>query len=100
MLKLPIQTQINKQLPKNKIYQKLMLNTAQKESFDTDISRIYISNEISEKTVNIARGDDIDSIYVLLVHLKKKDYSDKNIMILSKIIDRNIVYAMKFEEEY
>ncbi len=100
MLNLPTQTEINKSLPKNAIFQKLMLNAAQKESFDNDVSRIYISNEISERTINIAKGDAIDSIFVLLVHLKKKAYTDKNITMLSKMIERNIVYVLKFEEEY
>ena len=100
VLNLPTQTEINKPLPKNAIFQKLMLNTAQKESFDNDISRIYIANEISERTINITKGETIDSIFVLLVHLKRKEYADKNITILSKMIDRNIVYLMKFEEEY
>lgn len=100
MLNLPIQTEINKQLPKNAIFQKLILSTSQKESFDNDISRIYIANEISERTLNIEKGENIDSIFVLLVHLKKKEYADKNITMLSKMIDRNIVYLMKFDEEY
>ncbi len=100
MLNLSAQTEINKTLPKNAIFQKLMLNTAGKASFDKDILRINIANEISERTINIAKGKSIDSIFVLLVHLKKKEYADKNITLLSKMIERNIVYVMKFEEEY
>ena len=100
MLNLPIQTEINKQLPKTAIFQKLMLNTAQKESFDKDISRIYIANEISERTVNITKGEKIDSVFVLHIHLKTIDFNEKNITMLSKMIDRNIVYLLEYENQF
>ena len=42
MLGLPKSTELNKLLPKKAIYAKFQMNTAQKERFDGEISRISI----------------------------------------------------------
>ena len=47
MLGLPKTTELNKQLPKNAIYAKFQMNTAEKAKIDADISRITIVNEVS-----------------------------------------------------
>ncbi len=100
MLNLPKSTEISKQLPKTAIYQKLLFNTSQKESFDTDISRVYIANEISERTTNIKAGETVKSIFILHIILKRKNYAEKNILKLAKMIPQNIVFVLDFEDEY
>lgn len=97
MLGLPKTTETLKQLPKKAIYAKFSLNTAAKEHFDSDISKIVIVNEISPATTTISKGDGISSFFVLLVSLKKKDYDEKNIALLSKLIPQNILYILEYE---
>lgn len=53
MLGLPQKTELSKQLPKKAIYAKFLMNTAQKDRFDADISKITIVNEVSENTTII-----------------------------------------------
>ena len=53
MLGLPKATELSRQLPKKAIYAKFSMNTAAKNRFDADISRITIVNEISPSTVAI-----------------------------------------------
>ena len=48
MLNLPNATELHKPLPKSQIYKKFQLTNAQQTKFDADISRIIITNEISE----------------------------------------------------
>ena len=67
MLGLPKATELNKQLPKKAIYAKFQMNTAAKDRFDADISRINIVGEISPNTVGIAAGENVATIFVLLV---------------------------------
>lgn len=97
MLGLPKATETLKQLPKKAIYAKFGLNTAAKEHFDSDISKIVIVNEISPVTTTISKGDGISSFFVLLVSLKKRDYDEKNIALLSKLIPQNILYILEYE---
>lgn len=100
MLNLPEITELHKPLPKTQIYKKFQFSNAQQTKFDADISRIDIVNEVSLRTIpSIQQGKKINSIYVLSVTLKTKDYDSKNIEKISKIIPQNLVFALQYEEE-
>ena len=75
------------------------MNTAAKEKFDADISRINIVAEISPNTVNIAKGETVSVIYVLQVILKHKEFEDKTISQISKLIDQNMVLVLDCDGE-
>lgn len=94
MLGLPKTTELNKQLPKNAIYAKFQMNTAEKAKIDADISKITIVNEVSAAKVNIADGEQVKSFFVLLVALKKKDFEGKTIITISKLIPQNMLLVL------
>jgi hypothetical protein len=95
MLGLPKSTELSKQLPKKAIYLKFNMNTAAKDKFDADISRITIISEISPATTTIAAGESISAIYVLLVSLKHKDYSEATIAQLNRLINQSMVLLLE-----
>jgi hypothetical protein len=95
MLGLPKSTELSKQLPKKAIYLKFNMNTAAKDKFDADISRITIVSEISPATTTIAAGESISAIYVLLVSLKHKDYSEATIAQLNRLINQSMVLVLE-----
>ena len=99
MLGLPKSTEMSKQLPKKAIYTKFQMNTAAKEKIDADISRITIVNEIAPNKGNIPSGENVKSFFVLLVSLKKKEYDEKTIAMLSKLIPQNILFVLEYENE-
>ena len=99
MLGLPKSTELNKLLPKKAIYAKFQMNTAAKERFDADISRINIVGEISPNTVGIAAGENVSSIFVLLVSLKRKEFQANTIAQISKLIDQNMLLVLEFERQ-
>ena len=99
MLGLPKTTEMSKQLPKKAIYTKFHMNTVAKEKIDADISRITIVNEIAPNKVNISAGEDVKNFFVLLVSLKKKEYDEKTIATLSKLIPQNILFALEYVNE-
>lgn len=97
MLGLPKATEMSKQLPKKAIYAKFQMNTAAKDKIDTDVSRITIVNEITPAKINIPAGEEIAGFYVLLLSLKKKDFDEKTIATLSRLIPQNILFVLEFE---
>lgn len=99
MLGLPKNTELNKQLPKTTIYAKFQMNTAAKEKIDSDISKIYIVNEVSSARTIIADGENVKSIYVLLVSLKRKNFDERNIITVSKVIPQNLIMVLEYENE-
>lgn len=100
MYGLPHTTEVRKQLPKKAIYAKFELKPAQKAGFDADVSRIDIVAVVSPTTVPaVAAGEDIKEFYVLAVQLKRKEYDEKNIAMLSKLIPQNILFALQYEDQ-
>ena len=97
MLGLPKNTELNKQLPKKTIYAKFQMNTAAKDKIDSDIARISIVNEVSPARISIAPGETVKGFYVLLVALKKRDFAEKNIITVSKLIPQNILMILEYD---
>ncbi len=99
MLGLPKATELNKQLPKKAIYTKFKMNTAEKEKIDKDISRITIVNEVSPSKVSLSAGEEVKSFFVMLVALKRKEFSEKTVVTLSNLIPQNLIMVLQYEDE-
>lgn len=100
MYGLPISTERKQQLPKKAIYAKFDLKPAQRESFDTDISRIDIVAVVSPATVPaVSIGESVKEFYVLEIQMKRKEYDVKNILLLTKLIDQKMIFALQYEEQ-
>ena len=102
MFGLPKTTEIRKNIHKKILYEKFSgeLNGDKKNRFDDDISRIIIINEISENSINIRATEDIKSIFVVQIELKKKEYNDKNIILVSKLFGQKLLLVLHFEDKY
>lgn len=102
MFGLPGSTEIRKPVHKKLLYQRFPdeLSGEKKEKFDADISRIIITNEISEASVNIKPTEKIKSIFVVQVELKTTDYNDRNITLISRLFGQNLLMILHFEDKY
>lgn len=90
---------LKKSLPKKAIYEKFGLKSAQRDAFDADISRIDIVNVVSSSTVlGLKAGERVKEFYVLLVTLKRQHYDEKNILLLTKLIKQNMVFALAYND--
>ena len=95
MLGLPKSTELNKPLPKTAIYTKFQMNAAEKAKIDADISRIVIVNEVSATKLNLAPGESVQAFFVLQVTLKHREFSEKTLITLSKLIPQNMVLLLE-----
>ena len=102
MLGLPQKTEIHKMIPKKKVYEVLQdkISPERKKSFDSDISRMTLVNELSEVSLNLAGGEKISSIFVILINLREKDYDPKNFSFLSHLFGQNVLMVLEFEGKY
>lgn len=102
MFDLPKTSEIRNPLHKKLIYEKYAaeLTGNKKDRFDTDISRMIITNEISEVSVNIKATEEVSSIFVLQVELKTKEYDDKNIVMISKLFGQKLLIILHYENKY
>ena len=98
MFGLPKTTEINKQLPKKAIFEKFKPNAADRKLFDEQINRLSIVAEISPQTVSIAADEEVAAIYIILVLMKTVECDKKNIILLSKLINQNMLFALQYED--
>ena len=98
MFGLPKTTEINKQLPKKAIFEKFKPNAADRKLFDEQINRLSIVAEISPQTVSIAADEEVAAIYIILVLMKTVECDKKNIILLSKLINENMLFALQYED--
>lgn len=97
MLGLPKSTELNQPLPKTAIFARFQMNAAEKAKIDADISRIMIVNEVSAAKLNLAPGETVQTFFVLQVQLKQKEFSEKTLITLSKLIPQNMVLLLEYE---
>jgi len=98
MFGLPKTTEINKQLPKKAIFEKFKPNAADRKLFDEQINRLSIVAEISPQTASIAADEEVAAIYIILVLMKTVECDKKNIILLSKLINQNMLFALQYED--
>lgn len=99
MLGLPAGTEIHKVITKKKVYEHFgaEMSAERRKSFDADIARITLTNEVSPVSVNIVAGENISSFFVLLVELKRKDFDKQNIAFLKKIFRQRLLLVLEYE---
>ena len=100
MYGLPISTERKRQLPKKAIYAKFDLTTVQREGFDADVARIDIVAVVSPTTIPaLNEGIEVKEFYLLDVQMKRRKYDAKNILLLTRLIAQNMVFALRYEDQ-
>lgn len=102
MFDLPKASEIRKPLHKKLIYERYAteLSGNKRDRFDADISRMIITNEISEASVNIKATENIAAIFVIQIELKSREYDDKNIIMISKLFGQKLLIVLHYENTY
>lgn len=99
MLGLPHATEIKKIITKKKVYEHfgMEMSVDRRKSFDGDIARITLMNEISTVSVNLAQGDDVKAFFVVLVQLRQKEFDQQNIAFISKMFGQRLLIVLEYE---
>ena len=99
MLGLPGSTEIRKTITKKKVFEHFgaEMSAERRKSFDADIARITLVNEVSPISLNIPEGENIKSFFVVLVTLRRKDFDKQNIAFLAKMFGQKLVLVLEYE---
>ncbi|MBO5568164.1 MAG: DUF4391 domain-containing protein [Clostridia bacterium] len=102
MLGLPASTEIRKVITKKKVYERFgtEMSAERRKSFDTDVARITLVNEISPVSVNIPEGESVKSFFVILIALRKKEYDKQNIAFIAKMFGQKLLLILEYEEQH
>ena len=97
MIGLPKATEMSRPLPKKAIFDRFKPSPADRQRFDTEIRRLAIVHELSPATTNIAAGESVGVFYVVLVSLKSAECDKRNLLLLAKLIDQNMLFVLEHE---
>ena len=76
------------------------MSAERRKSFDADIARITLVNEVSPVSINIPAGESIQSFSVILIALRKKDFDKQNIAFISKMFGQKLLLLLEFEGQH
>lgn len=100
MLGLPITTDFNKRIPKEKFYENLNVTPTVKKCFVEQIKVIYWRNKIASTTTNLAAGTTVSEIEVFEIKLKGSLLDESVLRHIDKEIPYHILFLLEYEGKY
>lgn len=100
MLGLPLSTEVRKIIPKKKVLEHFAadMSAERRKSFDADVARIAVCNEVSTVSLNLADGKDVHAFFVVQVSLRRKDFDKQNIVFIARTFGQNLVLVLTYEQ--
>ena len=74
------------------------MSAERRKSFDADVARIAVCNEVSTVSLNLADGKDIHAFFVVQVSLRQKDFDKQNIVFIARTFGQNLVLVLTCEQ--
>ena len=98
MLGLPVSTNIRKTIAKTFVLDTFSAMTPKRQKiFNTELSRITIVNEVSNDTMNIATGENVQSFSVLHITMRCRDYDKTNTVYLARWLQQRTLFVLEYE---
>lgn len=100
MLDLPVSTEFNKRIPKQKLYENIAVTPAMKKAFVEQIKIIYWRNKIAATTLNLAAGGQVTEIEVFEVRLSAPELDESVLRQIDREIPYHILFLLEYEGKY
>ena len=93
MFGLPVRTETNFPLPKERFYENMNIDSKLKKLFVDDVEKIVIVNNLCEATTNIHEGENVKQIMLLALHPKQRDINDKILIQIAKTNPHKLLFV-------
>lgn len=100
VLGLPMNTEFNKRIPKQKFYENIAVTPAMKKAFVEQIRIIYWRNKIATTTLNLAAGEQVTEIEVFEVRLSAPELDESVLRQIDREIPYHILFLLEYEGKY
>ena len=97
---LPVSTEFNKRIPKQKFYENIAVTPAMKRAFVEQIKIIYWRNKIATTTLNLAAGGQGTEIEVVEVRLSAPELDESVLRQIDREIPYHILFLLEYEGKY
>ena len=100
MLDLPVSTEFNKRIPKQKFYENIAVTPTMKKAFVEQIRIIYWRNKIATTTLNLAAGEQVTEIEVFEMRLSAPELDESVLRQIDREIPYHILFLLEYEGKY
>ena len=100
MLGLPVSTEFNKRIPKQKFYENIAVTPAMKKAFVEQIKIIYWRNKIAATTLNLAAGEQVTESEVFEMRLSAPELDESVLRQIDREIPYHILFLLEYEGKY
>lgn len=97
---MPVSTEFNKRIPKQKFYENIAVTPAMKKAFVEQIRIIYWRNKIATTTLNLAAGEQVTEIEVFEVRLSAPELDESVLRQIDWEIPYHILFLLEYEGKY
>lgn len=94
MLGLPLSTEFNKRIPKQKFYEHIEVSPALRRVFVEQIRLIYWRNKLAESTLNLAPGEAVSEVEVIEIRLQEPQLDEAVLRQIDKEIPYHILFIL------
>lgn len=100
MIGLPVSTEFNKRIPKQKFYENIAVTSAMKKAFVEQIRIIYWRNKIATTNLNLVAGEQVTEIEVFEVRLSAPELDESVLHQIDREIPYHILFLLEYEGKY
>lgn len=100
MLGLPVSTEFNKRIPKQKIYENISITPALKKVFVEQIKTIIWRNKLAASTINVEQGKNVNEIEVIEIILNSYPLDESVLQQMDKELPYHVVFVLTNEGKY
>jgi len=98
MLGLPASTELNRRIPKQKIYGKCELSPALKKAFSAQIASIHWRNKIAPEVLSLAAGKEVQELEVFELRLNDGQVDEAVLRLIDRAIPYHILFVLVWED--
>ena len=94
---LPEQARVHRPIPKNKFFEKAVVNTKLKKEFTDKIQKITWEYKLAEETIGVPKAGSVEEIQIFEIQLKEREIPKNVLRVIDKSIPYPILYVFTHE---
>ena len=99
MTDLPSSTAFGRKIPKQKFYDNISVSSQLKHVFVEQISQIVWQNKIAPTTTNIAAGEQVKELEIIIIRLNQQSLDPKVLAQIDREIPYHILFLLEYKDE-
>lgn len=99
-LKLPSSAFVGKYIPKERFYERSVLNKKIRDEFQNKVKRVTWKYKLSEETIGIDKNEEVEEIQIFEIELKEKNIPSKVLNLINRLIPYPILFVFVFDDSF